>query len=57
MKDSALSVIRHILTFIGGFLVAKGWLSEAGLEIVGAILAAIGVVWGAVDEYQASKKP
>lgn len=58
MKDSILSIVRHALTFGGGVLVAKGWISEHTLpEIIGAISSLIGVIWGASDEWFASKKP
>jgi hypothetical protein len=41
------SILRHILTFGGGFAVAKGWVSaETMTGIVGAIITIGGVVWG-----------
>lgn len=44
------SVLRHILTFGGGFIVAKGWISAEALPgIVGAIITIGGVVWGAFN--------
>jgi hypothetical protein len=40
------SILRHILTFGGGFVVAKGWISETVmLEIVGVIITIGGAVW------------
>jgi hypothetical protein len=40
------SILRHILTFGGGFVVAKGWISETlMLEIVGVIVTVGGAVW------------
>lgn len=57
MKDTILSLIRHGLTFGGGFLTAKGLLSDATLNaVVPAIATAIGAIWGAADEYRAAKK-
>lgn len=57
MKDTILSLLRHALTFGGGFLVAKGLLSDSTLgTLIPAVVTAIGAVWGAVDEYLAAKK-
>lgn len=40
------SILRHILTFGGGFIVAKGWISaEAMPGIVGGVLTIGGAVW------------
>lgn len=40
------SILRHILTFGGGFIVAKGWISAEALPgIIGAILAVGGGIW------------
>ncbi|QYM80273.1 hypothetical protein K0B96_06570 [Horticoccus luteus] len=57
MKDTILSLIRHGLTFGGGFLAAKGLITEPTLAtLVPAVVAAIGAIWGASDEYLAAKK-
>lgn len=41
------SILRHILTFGGGFIVAKGWISAEALPgIVGAMITIGGVIWG-----------
>ena len=50
-KDQVLSVLRHILTFGGGLLVAKGTL-DAGLvaEATGALLGLVGAVWGIAEK-------
>lgn len=56
-KDTILSLIRHALTFGGGYVVSKGLLSDSLVtELVGAIPTAIGVIWGMLDEYLAWKK-
>lgn len=40
------SILRHILTFGGGFVVAKGWVSETVmLQIVGGVITIGGAVW------------
>lgn len=57
MKDTILSLIRHALTFGGGFLVAKGLLSDTALgSLIPAVVTAIGAIWGAWDEYSAAQK-
>nr|WP_323779526.1 hypothetical protein [Amylibacter sp.] len=48
-KERIMGVARHILTFGGGYAVAKGWVSEADmLELVGAGATLIGLVWSFV---------
>lgn len=45
--EQVSSVLRHILTFGGGFIIAKGWISaEAMPGIIGAIITVGGVIWG-----------
>jgi uncharacterized membrane protein SpoIIM required for sporulation len=47
--DSAVvgSVVRHLITTVGGALLAKGVLDAGQLEIIAGSLAAIaGVAWG-----------
>jgi hypothetical protein len=57
--ETILGIIRHVLTFGGGYLVAKGYLDEASAtEIVGALTTLIGVVWSGVaksDKFPAIK--
>lgn len=49
------SILRHILTFGGGFVVAKGWVSaEAMTGIVGAIITIGGVIWGLFNKTDSS---
>ena len=50
-KEQVLSIVRHALTFAGGVLIAKG-AAEAGVvnEAVGAIVSAVGLVWGLVEK-------
>ena len=46
MKKETLGIIRHLLTFGGGYLVAQNWIDPALLpELVGAIMTIIGAVW------------
>lgn len=51
--DKVLGIIRHILTFLGGILVARGVIDEStAMEISAAIITIIGVVWSIVDKKQ-----
>jgi len=45
------SILRHVLTFGGGFIVAKGWVSaETMTGLVGAIITIGGAVWAVVNK-------
>lgn len=49
------SILRHILTFGGGFVVAKGWVSETVMtQIVGAIITIGGGIWAMVNKTSTS---
>jgi hypothetical protein len=46
MPDILVSLLRHILTFVGGFIVAKGWISaDMSGELQGAIVSIIGILY------------
>lgn len=50
-KDMILGLVRHVLTFGGGFLIAKGFFDQAMLDaVVPAVLTLVGVIWSAVDK-------
>ena len=43
MNEKLLGLFRHLLTFGGGFLVAKGWMdTETLASLVGAIITIVG---------------
>lgn len=45
-KERVLGVLRHALTFGGGYAVAKGYLDEANIEaVIGAVITLVGTVW------------
>ena len=51
MQSAIIALLRHLLTFIGGTLVAKGLLDATALqEIIGALITLISVGWMAVDK-------
>jgi len=50
-KETVLGIVRHVLTFGGGFLITKE-VADAGevTELVGALAAVIGVVWSILSK-------
>jgi hypothetical protein len=45
-KEQILGIARHILTFVGGFLVVRGYVDESLLnELIGGTLALAGTIW------------
>jgi len=47
---------RHLLTTLGGVIVAKGWIDSNQLEpIIGAVLVISGVVWSIIQKQRAAK--
>ena len=49
--DKTLGLVRHILTFVGGYLVTSGYLTESALNTgIGALVTLIGVVWSVIDK-------
>ena len=49
--QQSTALLRHLLTFIGGTLVAKGILDTATLtEIIGSVLTLLSVGWMALDK-------
>jgi hypothetical protein len=46
MNDSLKSIVRHGLSFGGGFLVARGLVTvDQANELAGAVITALGVAW------------
>ncbi|MDR2673858.1 MAG: hypothetical protein LBC18_03075 [Opitutaceae bacterium] len=56
MKDTILSLVRHLLTLVGGVLAAKGIITEATwTAAAGSVTAGIGAIWGVYDEWAWSR--
>ena len=57
-KNTLLSVLRHLLTFAGGAVIANNpGIGPETIETgIGALTGLIGMIWGAVDEYKAERK-
>ncbi len=48
-KEQKLGVIRHVLTFVGGILLAKGLVDESLMtDLIASIMVIIGGVWSVV---------
>lgn len=57
-KTQILGLVRHLLTFGAGFLIAKGQLDDANAQnIIGAVIAVIGGVWSATSPEKAMPAP
>jgi hypothetical protein len=51
MGDQVAGIIRHLLTTVGGALVAAGYLTSAEwTTIAGALAVIIGVVWSIITK-------
>lgn len=59
MNESIKSLIRHILSAAGGYLVAKGLVSADQMpEVVGAIITLAAAAWGIYSKQKpADPKP
>jgi hypothetical protein len=52
--DKVLGIIRHVLTFAGGIIVAKGIVDESTyMELSGAVLTLVGGIWSIVAKSKA----
>lgn len=50
-KLQILGIARHILTFLGGFLVVRGYVDESTLtEIIGSTVTLAGLIWSVFDK-------
>jgi len=47
-KEQLLGVVRHVLTFGGGYLVSNGYINGSTLETITALIITIaGLIWSA----------
>ncbi len=45
-KESILGIVRHVLTFAGGYVAAKGIADQALVnEAIGAVMTIAGIAW------------
>jgi len=53
MSEKIEGLLRHILTFLGGYLVTSGVIDESILmEVVGAITTIVGFAWSFISKKQ-----
>ena len=58
MNDSIKSIVRHGLSFGGGFLVAKGLVTvDQANELAGAVITLLGVGWSVWKNRKAKTPP
>jgi hypothetical protein len=56
-KATVLGIVRHTLTFGGGFLVSQNTLNGSELEAgVGAVITLIGIIWSVIQKKRASNE-
>jgi len=50
-KEMVLGFVRHLLTFGGGYVAAKGIADQALVnEAIGAVMTLIGIAWSIKDK-------
>jgi hypothetical protein len=50
-KDRLLGLVRHVLTFGGGVLVAKGLATDAMvIELIGSVMSIAGIAWSVISK-------
>jgi hypothetical protein len=50
-KEQIFGIARHILTFVGGILIVKGYFDEEMLnELIGGAIALAGTIWSVIDK-------
>jgi hypothetical protein len=50
-KEQILGVVRHVLTTVGGILIANGLIDDGSVtEIIGSVITLVGVIWSVVDK-------
>lgn len=50
-KDLTLGLVRHVLTFGGGYVAAKGIADQAMVnEAIGAVMTIVGIAWSFAEK-------
>ncbi len=50
-KEQLLGIVRHVLTFVGGILVAKGLATESlSQELIGTTMTLVGGIWSIIEK-------
>lgn len=54
-REQVLGIIRHVLTFAGGTIVAKGYATDGEItQIIGGVITLIGSIWSIIEK---TKRP
>lgn len=57
-QEQVTGIIRHGLTFVGGYLLAKGLVDDATVsEVSGLLLTAVGTIWSIVTKIKSVVTP
>ena len=52
MKEMFLAAVRHGLTFVGGYMVAKGFIDEVTMaDMIAVGVTVVGFVWSLYEKY------
>lgn len=55
MKDTVLSLLRHLLTFGGAYFASKGVIAVDAVQfLTSGLVALVAAIWGAFDEWHAT---
>ncbi len=55
MKDQISGLIRHGLTALGGFIVAKGLVEDSLIQdAIGAVMTLVGIIWSVAAKKKAA---
>jgi len=50
-KEQIIGIIRHVLTFVGGIVVAKGFADETIIMgLIGGVITLVGGIWSIVSK-------
>lgn len=56
-QEQVFGIIRHVFTFLGGFLVMRGYTDEETiLELTGGVTTVVGVIWSFVAKIRENKQ-
>lgn len=51
MSEQVKGLIRHVLTFVGGIVIAKGWIdASTSAELIGIIMSVVGTIWSVASK-------
>lgn len=57
LKQSILSIIRNVLSAVGGYLTGKGMVSaEVVQQGIGVVMVVAPLIWGVWEKYQQERK-